>query len=104
MAMVVNGWDNVKDNNRGKSIGAQLLLTPSKIFSLYLNWMGGPERVGSADRRNVYNAVAVFKPGRLVLGGDYVYGHEEGARGPARTAPGRASPATCASIPPTGWA
>jgi len=81
MGMVVNGWDNVKDNNRGKSIGAQLLLTPSKTFSLYLNWMGGPERADSSDRRNDYNVVAVVKPGRLILAADYVYGREKGARG-----------------------
>jgi hypothetical protein len=34
MGMLVNGWDNVKDNNRGKTLGAQLLLTPSKALSV----------------------------------------------------------------------
>jgi hypothetical protein len=78
-AMVVNGWDNVKDNNRGKSIGANLTLTPSKSFTLYVNWMGGPEQPNSSRRRDVFNGVAVVKPGsRLVLVADYVYGRDDG--------------------------
>jgi hypothetical protein len=82
MAMVVNGWDNVKDNNGGKSIGAQLLLTPSKTVSFYLNWMGGPERADSSDRRDVVNPILILKPGRFVLAADYVYGHEKNTFGP----------------------
>jgi hypothetical protein len=81
-AMVVNGWDNVKDNNGGKSIGAQVLLTPSKTVSFYVNWMGGPERADSSDRRDVINPILVVKPGRFVLAADYVYGHEKNTFGP----------------------
>jgi Putative beta-barrel porin-2, OmpL-like. bbp2 len=81
-AMVVNGWDNVKDNNGGKSMGAQILLTPSKAVSFYVNWMGGPERADSSDRRDVFNPILVLKPGRFVLAADYVYGHEKNTFGP----------------------
>jgi Putative beta-barrel porin-2, OmpL-like. bbp2 len=86
--MVVNGWDNVKDNNDGKSVGANLTLTPSKSLSLYFNWMGGPEQVDRSNRRNVWNGIAVIKPGsRVVLAADYVYGREDDSVGtgvPAR--------------------
>jgi hypothetical protein len=82
-AMVVQGWDNVEDNNGGKSIGAQVLLTPSQTVSFYLNWMGGPERADSSDRRDVFNPILVLKPGRFVLAADYVYGHEKNTFGPA---------------------
>src|SRR6185436_13237563 len=44
MVMVVNGWDNAVDENRSKSVGAQVAVTPAPSFSIYLNGMYGPER------------------------------------------------------------
>ncbi|MEX0812522.1 MAG: porin [Chitinophagales bacterium] len=43
MAGIVNGWDNISDNNKGKSFVGQLALSPSDDFELYLNWIGGNE-------------------------------------------------------------
>lgn len=46
--LAVNGWNNTIDNNRGKSFGGQLGLTPSDRYSFYVGWMGGPEQSNQA--------------------------------------------------------
>jgi hypothetical protein len=85
--LVVQGWDNVKDNNSGKSLGAQIVLTPSKPVSIYLNWMGGPEQADRSNRRDVLNAILVLKPtGTFTLAADYVYGREDEFAGPGTDA------------------
>jgi hypothetical protein len=40
---LVNGWNDVEDDNGGKSIGTQLNWTPNSKVNLILNWMGGDE-------------------------------------------------------------
>jgi hypothetical protein len=81
MLMLVNGWDNVKDNNSAKSVGAQLVWTPSKAITVYGNYMIGAERSDSnGDKRNVVNVNAQWKvTDRLVLALDSVYGSEPNA-------------------------
>jgi hypothetical protein len=49
-AYLVNGWDNAVDNNTGKSIGAQLTLTPSPRLSVLLNYLGGPEQASESSK------------------------------------------------------
>jgi hypothetical protein len=61
MLAVVNGWDNVKDNNDKPSLGAQVVITPAPAFTLYLNYIGGPERADSNDLRQVGDVVAIYK-------------------------------------------
>ena len=79
--MVVNGWDNVRDNNTGKSIGAQLALVPVSPLSFYLNYIGGPEQEDvTGASRHVFDVVAVLKPTKTLsfaLNADY--GTEEAA-------------------------
>lgn len=63
MGMVINGWDNVKDNNRAKTLCGQLVITPASNLTFYLNYITGPERNGNDnDERNLFDAVAVWKP------------------------------------------
>jgi len=74
MAMVVNGWDVARDNNKSKSIGAQIALTPVAPLSIYLNGMWGPEQAGNEkNKRGLLDGVATLRAGRLILGvnGDY---------------------------------
>jgi hypothetical protein len=80
MVGVVNGWDLVRDNNRSKSVAAQLTLTPVAPLSLFLNWIGGPELAGNNHtNRNVFDLVAILKPTtRLTLGLNGDYGKEGG--------------------------
>jgi hypothetical protein len=41
--MAVNGWNNTIDNNRGKSFGGQLVVTPAEGVSFAAGYLGGPE-------------------------------------------------------------
>ena len=80
MVEVVNGWDLVRDNNRSKSVGAQLTLTPLTPLSLLVNWIGGPELANdNHTNRNVFDIVATLKPtSALTLGVNGDYGVEDG--------------------------
>jgi putative OmpL-like beta-barrel porin-2 len=86
--MVVNGWDNARDNNRSKSVGAQLAFVPAAALNVYLNGMYGPERDGNdSDARTMADLVAIWKPAsRATLGVNWDYGSEENAAGPGADA------------------
>jgi len=43
MAGILNGWDNLIDNNLAKSLALQMSVTPNDDISIYLNWVGGNE-------------------------------------------------------------
>lgn len=63
MFMLANGWDNVTDNNDGKTFGFQLGITPSDMISVLLNFVGGPEQDNNDDNwRNVFDAVVIINP------------------------------------------
>ena len=81
MVMVVNGWDNVKDNNSSKSICGQVVWTPTPAVTVTGNAMTGPERTGvNSDPRTVFELNAQWKAtDRIVLGLDGVTGSEKGA-------------------------
>jgi Putative beta-barrel porin-2, OmpL-like. bbp2 len=80
MVEVVNGWDLLRDNNRSKSVGAQLSLTPIAPLNVLLNWIGGPELPNNNhSNRNVFDIVAILKPNStLTLGLNGDYGREDG--------------------------
>jgi len=66
LGMVANGWDNTVENNDGKSVGAQIAITPNDSVSLFLNWVSGPETIGnqaafSNDTTNLFDAVLDVK-------------------------------------------
>ena len=81
MFMLANGWDNAKENNSSKTIGAQLTLTPTKNATIALNFITGPERTNvNSDPRTVWEANALIKLSDLTtVGLDAVYGSEKGA-------------------------
>ena len=87
-AMVVNGWDVARDNNRSKSLGAQVALTPGPAFTIYLNGMLGPERsANDGDPRTLLDAVAILKAGkRLTLGANADWGNDRNAVAPGKDA------------------
>lgn len=83
MFMLANGWDNVKDNNRGKTFGGQLLLVPVSNLSLYFNYCGGPEHNSSSDMRNLFDFVGVYKfHGNMSVGLNYDYANDKNGVGP----------------------
>src|SRR6266850_7415355 len=60
IGMVVNGWDVARDNNRSKSVGAQVTLTSP--LTVIVSGMTGPERLGNdSDARNLLDVVAIAK-------------------------------------------
>lgn len=75
---VVNGWDNVADNNAGKTLLAGLGIYPVDEFSLYASGTFGPEQDDNHDsNRGVLSMNAVYRPAPgLSLVWDGVYGNE----------------------------
>lgn len=88
MLMLVNGWDNAKDNNTSRSFGAQLIWTPSKTVTVTANYMVGAERSDTnGDARNLVNVNAQWKvTARTVLAVDVVCGSEPNAVTQGQTA------------------
>jgi hypothetical protein len=88
MAMVVNGWDVARDNNRSKSVGAQVTLTPAPPLSVYVNGLWGPEQSSNdGDSRTVLDVVVMFKAGsRFTLGANADWGADENAAAPVEDA------------------
>ena len=76
---VNNGWDNVKDNNRGKSVEAALGWTASDKLSFNLAGMFGPEQAtNNHSQRALIDFITTYKPHpkwTLMLNVDYA--HEE---------------------------
>src|SRR5258705_3974492 len=82
MVEVVNGWDLLRDNNRSKSVGAQLTLIPVAPLQVLLNWIGGPEIAHhNNSKRNMFDVGAILKPtNKPTLGVKGDYGQKKGPR------------------------
>lgn len=76
---VLNGWNNVVENNNGKTFGAQVGIVPIKPLTVILNWIG-PERSagGGFQDRHVYDAIAIFNAtDTLSFAANYDYGTQD---------------------------
>ena len=82
--LIVNGWDNARDNNRAKSVGAQLALTPVEPLTILLGAMTGAERAGDeSDPRSLLDLSVTWKArAGLTLGANGDWGAEQDALGP----------------------
>ncbi len=70
-AIAVNGWNNVLDNNDGKSGGIQFAYSSGGV-TLSAGYMTGPEQAGVDDRfRHLVDAVARVDVGDLSLWGNF---------------------------------
>lgn len=79
---VVNGWDNVKDNNTSKSAHIMAAITPSEGTAINLKYMVGAEQADSNNNlRHLFNLNFSKQLGALTLKADYVYGTEESVPG-----------------------
>jgi len=94
---VVNGWDNLFENNvsvnAGKTVGFQLGLTPNKKFAFTQTYLAGPEAplanvpdISSRDnwRHIADTVVSYYATDKLTLLGNFVYGSDadnSGVRG-----------------------
>ncbi len=79
MLLVTNGWDNSIDNNKSKSIGAQLSYMPTDQITFIGNFLGGPEQDNNNSRnRFVFDFTGLIKlTDWISIGGYGVYGMEQ---------------------------
>lgn len=78
IGMVANGWDNVTDNNGGKTVCAHAMYTPTKETMLDVKYTFGPEQTdNNKDKRQVFDVNATTTVAGLTLMADYVYGSEK---------------------------
>jgi hypothetical protein len=58
---VLNGWNNVKDNNSSKTVAAQVLIAPTPRISIAGLWIGGAEQTDLDGWRNLLDAVVTVE-------------------------------------------
>lgn len=59
---VVNGWNNVLENNGAKTYGFQFIWNPSSRFSFLQNYMVGPEQADDSDNyRHLWDTLVTVK-------------------------------------------
>ncbi len=83
MLGVVNGWDSVRDINKGKSLLAQLVYKPVDTFTLSVQGTYGPEQAASdGNMRGLVDVVLNWVPTeQWTFGLNYDFGKEEGLAG-----------------------
>jgi len=78
MGTIVNGWNNVVENNSGKTLGAQIAFTPVPALSIVQNYMAGPEQESNNhDWRHLSDSTVTWTmtPSFSVMG-NYDYGND----------------------------
>jgi hypothetical protein len=75
-AFVVNGWNNIVDNNNAKTFAVQAALNPTKRLSIVENYMAGPEQPDNdADWRHVWDSTISYAlTDSVSVMGNYDYG------------------------------
>jgi len=85
---VSNGWNNVVDNNSGKTYGVMLSLNPHKRVAIVQNYMAGPEMAGTNQnwRQLSDTIVTINATDKLsfIVNYDYGTGDNVGLSEPAR--------------------
>lgn len=73
---LVNGWNNIVDNNTGKTAGVSFGWNPSKKLGIVQNYMAGPELAGTnASWRQLSDTLVTITPNdRLTFIVNYDYG------------------------------
>lgn len=77
----VNGWDVNSDNNKDKTFGTRIGITPVEGFNVGLSGVWGPESDdNNADKRAVFDLDFTFDAiDNMVIGGELNHGKEENA-------------------------
>jgi hypothetical protein len=72
---VVNGWNNLVENNTGKTYGMSLGWNVTKKISVTQNYMAGPEQAANSNWRQLWDTVITYSPtSRLSLMANSDYG------------------------------
>jgi hypothetical protein len=77
-ALIVNGWNNVVENNGGKTFGLQVSVKPSSKLSIVQSYLTGPEQADvDSDIRHVSDTVVTYAAlPRLSLMANYDLGRD----------------------------
>jgi hypothetical protein len=59
---VVNGWNNVVEDNTGKTYGMSLGWNVTKRVSVTQNYMAGPEQADNSNWRQLWDTVITYSP------------------------------------------
>ncbi len=80
---LVNGWNNVVDNNTGKTYGLSFGWNPNKKWGFTENFMAGPEQANNnSNWRQLWDTVATYTPnGKLSLMANYDYARGDRVKG-----------------------
>jgi hypothetical protein len=78
---VVNGWNNVVDNNSGKTVGIQAIVKPTSKLTLIQNYFTGPEQTDFTDNdddwRHLIDTTLIYSATpSLSLMANYDYGSD----------------------------
>lgn len=74
---LVNGWNDVVDNNHRKTLGASVTLKPVSRFSLVANYLAGPEQADGDAWRHLFDTTATLTLGPdVALMANYDYGKD----------------------------
>ena len=78
MGLLTNGWNDVVDNNSGKTLAGQVIFKPTGALSIVQNYMAGPEQPDDSDDwRQISDTTVTFTATKaLTLMGNYDYGHD----------------------------
>jgi len=78
MGTVVNGWNNVVDNNSRRTYGAMITLKPVPQLAIVQNYMGGPEQTGNdTDWRHLSDTTVTYTASPVLsLTANYDYGRD----------------------------
>ena len=75
---VVNGWNNIVDNNSKKTVGVQVNVKPFKSLTITDNYMGGAEQSSTNDWRHLSDTLAIYTvTPKLSLTGNYDFGQDK---------------------------
>lgn len=76
MGTIVNGWNNVVENNGAKTLSAQVTFKPTAAVSLVQNYMAGPEQPdNTTDWRRLSDTILTWAISpKLSVMGNYDYG------------------------------
>src|SRR6478752_1634310 len=78
---LVNGWNDVRDNNKDKTVGASLTVKPSGKTTVIANYLVGNEQADDADGsgvRNLIDLVATYTAtDKVSVLGNFDYGHDK---------------------------
>ncbi len=78
---LMNGWNNVVDNNAGKTAGFQAVVKPAKNFTFTQNYLAGNELADGNSARHLADTVALWEAHpKLSFMANYDYGMDRQRR------------------------